>query len=278
MLEAQGIATTSISIIREHSEVVRPPRALWVPFPLGRPLGAADHPEFQTDVLRSALRLLETAEAPTIAEYPHDAPDLVDGSSWACALELPEPDVSDLEAALRAEVDLLRPWYEESRRRRGRTTVGISGARPEQIDAVTSFVLACAEGAGFSEPPAAASGPQWSHPMPILLRHVVEDLRAFYQEAVAARPGQRPPTQHEMHSWIFNDTALGQALIEIGRRIADVGDRPLLMMRGFIIPEGFWMDGPSWGSAARQTDPRERPQDFLEYAAGYLAGETTDAD
>ena len=114
--------------------------------------------------------------------------------------------------------------------------------------------------------------------MPILLRHVVEDLRAFYQEAVAARPGQRPPTQHEMHSWIFNETALGRALIEIGRRIADVGDRPLLMMRGFIIPEGFWQDGPTWGSAARQASPQQGPQDFFEYAADYLVGEPTQAD
>lgn len=251
--------------------MVRPPRALWVPFPLGRPYGVADDAAFQTDVLRSALQLLESADGPTIAEYPHDAPDLVDGSVWACALELPVPDMSDLEAALRAEVDLLRPWYEESRRRRGRTTIGISGARPEQIDDVVSFIVACAEGAGFSEP--AVTGPSWRHPMPILLRHVVEDLRAFYQEAVAARPAQRPPTQHEMHAWIFAETALGRTLIEIGRRIEEVGDRPLLMMRGFIIPEGFWTDGPSWGAATRPANPQERPGDFFEYAQRYLYGE-----
>ena len=253
--------------------MVRPPRALWTSFPLGRPLGVADDPGFQTDVLRSALRLLETAHAPIIAEYPHDAPDLVDSSVWACAVELPEPNLSDLEASLRTEVDLLRPWYEESRRRRGRTTVGISGAAPEQIDAVVSFVIACAEGAGFADVPSDAVGPPWRHPMPILLRHVVEDLRAYYQEAVAARPGARPPTQREMHAWIFQQTALGRALIEIGHRIAEIGDRPLLMMRGFIIPEGFWADGPSWGAAAREAEPQQSPQDFFRYAQAYLAGE-----
>ena len=272
MLESHGIATTSISIIREHSEVVRPPRALWVPFPLGRPLGVADDPAFQTDVLRAALCLLETAESPTIADYPHDAPDLVDGSVWACALEMPEPELSDLETSLRTEVDLLRPWYEESRRRRGRTTVGISGATPEQIDDVVGFIVACAEGAGFTEPP--VSGPHWRHPMPILLRHVVEDLRAFYQEAVAARPGQRPPTQREMHSWIFAETALGRVLIEIGRRIEAVGDRPLMIMRGFIIPEGFWADGPSWGADTSPTAQRIPSQEFFQYAQNYLSGET----
>ncbi len=38
-LERQGIPTTGISLVREHTEVVRPPRALWVTFELGRPLG-----------------------------------------------------------------------------------------------------------------------------------------------------------------------------------------------------------------------------------------------
>ena len=41
-IERAGVATASISLIREQSEAVRPPRALWVPFALGRPLVAAD--------------------------------------------------------------------------------------------------------------------------------------------------------------------------------------------------------------------------------------------
>jgi len=34
-LETAGIATTSISMVREHTEKVKPPRALFVPFPFG---------------------------------------------------------------------------------------------------------------------------------------------------------------------------------------------------------------------------------------------------
>ena len=162
-LQRHGIPTTTISLIREHTEMVRQPRALWVPFPLGRPLGAANHPDFQRDVLRSALSLLESATEPTIADYPHDAPDMEDGL-WACSIALPQPDVSDLESALRAEVDLLTPYYEEARRRRGRTTVGISGAKPEEIEQVVSFILAIAEGNGFTEIPATAEGPAVDQP------------------------------------------------------------------------------------------------------------------
>ena len=57
-LEDEGIPTVGISLVREHSEKIRPPRALWVPFMLGRPLGAPDAPDFQRRVLRAALELL----------------------------------------------------------------------------------------------------------------------------------------------------------------------------------------------------------------------------
>ena len=65
-IERAGVATASISLIREQSEAVRPPRALWVPFALGRPLGMADDAEFQTEALRAALEMLATATEPTI--------------------------------------------------------------------------------------------------------------------------------------------------------------------------------------------------------------------
>ena len=243
-----------------------------MPFPLGRPLGIADDPAFQTDVLRSALRLLETAAEPTIEDYPHEAPDGNGAGVWACSIALPEPDVSDLEASLRREVDLLTPWYEETRRRRGRTTVGMCGATPDQIDNLVSFVVACAEGAGFAEVPEAASGPTWRHAMPMLLRFVVEDLRAFYQEAVTSRPGTWAPSQHDMHTWIFEQTAFGRALLQIGHQIAAVGDPPLLMMRGFMIPEGFWVEGPTWGQATSNVGGPE----WIRQAQEYLTGEPTE--
>jgi hypothetical protein len=39
VLEAHGIATTSISLVREHTEKIKPPRALLVPFPFGHAFG-----------------------------------------------------------------------------------------------------------------------------------------------------------------------------------------------------------------------------------------------
>ena len=63
-LERQGISTVAIQLLREIAERVRPPRALWVPFPHGYPLAAPDDPARQRAVIEVALRLLEEP-APT---------------------------------------------------------------------------------------------------------------------------------------------------------------------------------------------------------------------
>ena len=39
MLEARGLPTVVVGLIRLHMEKVKVPRGLWVPFELGRPLG-----------------------------------------------------------------------------------------------------------------------------------------------------------------------------------------------------------------------------------------------
>ena len=270
-LQRNGIATTSISLIREQSEAVRPPRALWVPFPLGRPLGVADNPEFQRDVLRSALRLLESATEPTIADYPQEAPDGNGHGVWACAIELPAPEMSELEASVRREIDLIMPRYQEARRQRGRTTFGMSGATIDEVEQVVSFAIAIAEGSGFAEVPEVASGPQWRHPMPILVRFVAEDLRALYQEAVTSEAGSSPPSQREMHSWIFQETALGRLLQQIGQQITDHDEPRLRLMRGFIIPEGFWEGDRAFGGVPSGISPDE----YVRSVRPYLLGEQT---
>ncbi len=57
-LERQGISTVAIQLLREVAERVRPPRALWVPFPHGYPLGLPGDEAGQRRVIEFALRLL----------------------------------------------------------------------------------------------------------------------------------------------------------------------------------------------------------------------------
>lgn len=229
----------------------------------------ADNPEFQLDVLRSALTLLESATEPTIADYPHEAPDGNGEGVWACAIELPTPEMSELESAVRNEVDLLMPRYQEARRNRGRTTFGMSGATVDEIERVVTFAIAVAEGSGFEQVPGVASGPSWRHPMPMLVRFVAEDLRAFYQEAVTSEAGSRPPSQRDMHTWIFQQTALGRLLKQIAQHITDHDDPRLRLMRGFIIPEGFWEGDRAFGGVPGGMSPDE----YVRSVRPYLIGE-----
>ncbi len=58
-LERQGISTVAIQLLRAVAERVRPPRALFVPFRHGYPLGKPMDKVLQHAVLEAALRLLE---------------------------------------------------------------------------------------------------------------------------------------------------------------------------------------------------------------------------
>ena len=70
-LEERGIATVCVALVRRVAVAVRPPRALAVPFPFGRPLGAADDPEGQRALVAAALALLEApGPGPLLVDWP----------------------------------------------------------------------------------------------------------------------------------------------------------------------------------------------------------------
>lgn len=63
-VEAEGIPSVSLSIVREVTEKVPPPRALFVRFPFGHALGRAGYREEHFAVLQLAFRLLFEADRP----------------------------------------------------------------------------------------------------------------------------------------------------------------------------------------------------------------------
>lgn len=63
IIEKAGIATVSVSVLREVTERVDPPRVLFEDFPLGYPLGAANDPLLQSRILLAALAMLEAPPA-----------------------------------------------------------------------------------------------------------------------------------------------------------------------------------------------------------------------
>ncbi|MGZ4809300.1 MAG: hypothetical protein ACXVJT_15100 [Thermoanaerobaculia bacterium] len=64
--ERRGIATVCIALLRGVVEKVRPPRALWVPFPHGYPLGAPHDAALQRRVIEAALALFDEPGPPPV--------------------------------------------------------------------------------------------------------------------------------------------------------------------------------------------------------------------
>lgn len=227
---------------------MNPPRALWVPFYLGRPFGVPGDADFQRDVLRAALNLLPTATEHTIVDYPIEAPDDSFSDSWACPVSFEATDAGTLSGRLRGEVQRLAPWWQETYRARGRSLMGGSGARPEEIETLVAVLAAVAEGAALDAIPEAGAEISWSYTMPFLVRHIAQDVRSFYTEALAAQPGSGgTPSHRALNDWIFTETVLGEVLLEVGRRLTETDDDRLRILRGWLIPEGYWPDASTWG-------------------------------
>ena len=68
VIEKAGIPTTSVTMLREITERVAPPRALFVDFPLGYPLGIPDDDVLQTRIILAAFQLLAKTIPPAIIQ------------------------------------------------------------------------------------------------------------------------------------------------------------------------------------------------------------------
>lgn len=71
-VEGGGISTASISLAREISEQVRPPRTYYVRYPFGHPLGEPFAARQQRRILCDTLALLEQVQEPgQIVDCPY---------------------------------------------------------------------------------------------------------------------------------------------------------------------------------------------------------------
>lgn len=209
--EEAGLSTTGISLIRINTEKVAPPRALWVPFELGRPLGAPNDPAFQRRVLMAAFDLLDAPAGPIIADFPDDAPesaialdeDEMDG--LVCLIAPPKlvdknAPASELGREIMQEIKSLAPWYNLAVTKRGRTTVGPSGL---SIDAAAKYLAAFIEDQTIE-------APRDDIPAGRVLKLSYEDLKAYYGEAITMQPGFT--NSGRVEDWLFNETALGRCM------------------------------------------------------------------
>ena len=229
-LETEGLSTTGISLVREHTEAMAPPRALWVPFPLGRPLGAAGDAAFQHRVIAAALALLDRPEGPVLEDFPDPAPEDGSGEPWSCPVRFARIDGSDaarvedarkLAGTARTELAGLAGWHELGRRRRGRTAADTSGLAVERC---LELVIDAWEAGGTDDVRR--------------LKAAVEDLKTHYVEAATARPGPAPAGAVDTMLW--DESALGRLLRDLAARGSDSDDAAMrFFANDSLVPRRF---------------------------------------
>jgi len=232
-LEREGISTTGISLVRENTASMQPPRALWVSFPLGRPLGKPGDAAFQHRVIDAALRLLNRTSGPVLEDYPEDAPTVEVDHAPACpvsfAKHTKETDI--WVDGLRAELQTLNPWHDLSRRRRdGRTLVGISGlSMQENLEKL---------GRLLDEDRLPDAELKW-------FKAAIEDLKVFCIEALTAKPGEYNQQQIENIFWF--ETRMGSAVLEFNDRFRDHAE--LSAITRIIAPRAATINRKETGKA-----------------------------
>jgi hypothetical protein len=214
VFEEHGLVTTSISLVREHTEKVKPPRALFVPFPFGHPLGEANQPQLQTRVMRAALALLDEAHGPVLVDYPDD---VYAGQDINLSQASSVPDAPrDVDVAF--EVTSLRPYYELwVAAHHGRTTVGVTRVDQRRFRGLVRLLEGYAQDGSVEVP-------EWNRevPLPQFVRWAADDLKAFYLEA---RMHQQPAASfQDLNHWLWSETALSNLLRAVRDRMRAEGD------------------------------------------------------
>jgi len=223
------LSTTQISLVRNHTETIKPPRALWVPFELGRPLGIPNDADFQNRVILAALKLLEAKEGPVLEDFPEDAPlRAADQGPVACPVDFSTPkealtDMERLLSTFNEEASQMKTWYDLAKEKRGRTTAGSSGLSQEQVmDFIADLI----------------KGEAVDNPLPNILlgsalKMAVEDLKAYYFEAVTNQPGQ-PTDSQTLSDWFWGQTTAAQVINKV-REVCMASDDEKLALAGKML-------------------------------------------
>lgn len=237
MLELRGVPTTIIGLVRLHMDKIGPPRGLWTPFQLGRPLGEPGDKDFQRRVLLQALALLERKDGYRVfEEFPDDPPGWQDLPGWRPpfawqAAATPESPAA-YRSAVEKEIATLLPHWKQATKTFGRTTVGNSRLPPEALpEFMTGFLdgeIPLGGPVAFSDKPALA------------LRFAVDDIKAFYSEA--AMSDGRTPASRQVDSWFWYETAAADLLRALRLKGMESDLNALKVVSGRFFVPAPWIE------------------------------------
>lgn len=217
-IENAGISTVVIGLVKEHLVKIKPPRALWVPFELGRPIGAPRDPAFQTKVLRTALemtsRQLTTA---VLDDFDGEDPRANPDEQWRA------PAIQRTDKVTR-EVNALLPAHKRFVDKYNRTSIGVAGIN---IDDSATLMEALA----VNDP---THSPRSDTSPTLMARYIIDDLKSFYFEAALASGS---PNSEQLQQWFWQQTHLGAEIQRLRQRWMSSDIRKLnIVGERFLIP------------------------------------------
>jgi D-proline reductase (dithiol) PrdB len=222
VLEAEGLSTVVLASNINFAERAEAPRALYCEFPLGRPLGKPNDPDFQNRVLSEAFELFYRKDGPVLKTFPEEIHDEAD-TPIACALP-PHYD-----PALPPAVDEARGLhaaYERAREKNGHTNVGLRLTAEEVPDAIPAYI-AVARGQPWRE------GFSSEHE----LTEKAKDIRNYYEEAAVELAGHVPAAR-STEAWFYRKTKTGKVFLDAFHELRNSGQEKgmSIMALYYLVP------------------------------------------
>ncbi len=236
--ESEGLSTILVGFVREHIEVIRPPRSLFLDFPMGRSMGKPNDPEFQKKVIRAAFELLEASRGPVIEDFPEIIPVKEGRMGYALPPELvlSVSDIGDVDVILsevRNEMEDDDVLFESL------SDLVASGLAIEEL---APFIASFLDG----EIP---KSPRKGMPAIPLLKLVVEDLEAYYTETRTHRDSI--DDLELMGEWFWEKTKAGRLLLLLEAVSLTSKDKVMLqIVEMSLMAPRFWSEGPLPGTSA----------------------------
>jgi D-proline reductase (dithiol) PrdB len=207
IFEERGLSTIAISLVREHTSKINPPRAVFVPFPFGLPLGHPGNAVEQRAVLDLAFSALNAETGPVLLDFVDPSEAAEAGAPIQASDVQLAPEATALDLA--TEVTLMRRYWEQHRARTGRTGVGLSRVAPERFRGIVRFLEAY-----LADQSADAAERPDDMTKLVFVRSAVEDLRVLYAEA--RMETHQKETSEQRLRWVLGETALGAFLRKLG--------------------------------------------------------------
>lgn len=216
-LEDEGLSTVVVALVREHVIKMSPPRALWVPFEMGRPFATPKDVELQHRVLKAALSLLdEPGSEPVLKDYAEEASHRDGDLNWEF------PGKLGAKSAI-VEANAVLPIWNKAQTRLGRTVMGISGLPPEKaVEYIDRYLSA--------DP---MPNPKGMAPVS-RARFAIDDIKVFYFEAALANGGL--PSSYQLNEWFWKQTLAGKMILNFQDKARLTDDKNLRLIADSLIP------------------------------------------